>query len=291
MILSKMSPSSSLIKQTDEAVKAIGERSPLRPAIGLVLGSGLGAFAKTLDKAVSIPYSEIPHFAASTVVGHRGELVLGYAHGVPVAVMAGRVHYYEGHPMTQVIFPVRVLGRLGVKALVLTNAAGSVNVNYKPGELMVIEDHINFMGTNPMIGPNEDQLGQRFFDMSEAYDPQLREIAEKACWKAAVTVRKGVYIAVSGPSFETPAEIRMARAMGADAVGMSTVPEVIAARHMGIRVLGISCITNMAAGVLKQKLDHREVLEVGERVKAGLMDVLGRIIQGTAANLAEGVRR
>lgn len=275
------------LKQADEAVKVIVERCPLRPSIGLVLGSGLGAFAKTLEKAVRIPYGEIPHFPTSTVVGHQGELVLGHSQGVPVAVMAGRVHYYEGHPMAQVIFPVRVLGRLGVKALVLTNAAGSVNVNYKPGELMVIQDHINLMGTNPMIGPNEDQFGQRFFDMSEAYDPQLREIAEKACWKAGVPVRKGVYIAVTGPSFETPAEIRMARGMGADAVGMSTVPEVIAARHMGIRVLGISCITNMAAGVIKQKLDHREVLEVGERVKSGLLDVLGRIIQETAALLAQ----
>jgi purine-nucleoside phosphorylase len=177
-----------------------------------------------------------------------------------------------------VVFPVRVLGRLGVKVLVLTNAAGSVNVNYKPGELMVLEDHINLMGMNPLIGPNEESLGERFFDMTEAYDPRLREIAERACWKAAVTVRKGVYLAVTGPSYETPAEIRMARALGADAVGMSTVPEVIAARHMGIRVLAISCITNMAAGVTRQKLDYREVLEVGHRVRAGLLEVLGRII-------------
>ncbi|PYQ17934.1 MAG: purine-nucleoside phosphorylase, partial [Acidobacteria bacterium] len=193
----------------------------------------------------------------------------------------GRVHHYEGYRLDQVVFPVRVLGRLGIQAVILTNAAGSVNVNYKPGELMVIEDHINLLG-NPLIGPNDDRLGLRFFDMSDAYDPKLREIAEKACWKAGVPVRKGVYIAMTGPSYETPAEIRMARTLGADAVGMSTVPEVIAARHMGIRVLGLSCITNMAAGVTKQKLDHREVLEIGEKAKVGLLEVLGRIIAEAA---------
>jgi len=180
---------------------------------------------------------------------------------------------------------VRVLGRLGLKVLIMTNAAGSVNVQYKPGELMIITDHINYMGINPLIGPNEDQLGPRFFDMSDAYDLKLQEVAERACSKVGMTVRRGVYIAFNGPSYETPAEIKMARALGADAVGMSTVPEVIAARHMGMRVLGISCITNMAAGVLKKKLDHREVLEVAEKVKAGLLDVLGRVI-GDAARLA-----
>jgi purine-nucleoside phosphorylase len=196
--------------------------------------------------------------------------------------MSGRVHYYEGYRPDQVVFPVRVLARLGVKVLVLTNAAGSVNVNYKPGELMVISDHINMMGVNPLVGPNEEQLGLRFFDMSDAYDPALREIAEKACWKAGVTVRHGVYVAVAGPSYETPAEIRAFRTLGADAVGMSTVPEVIAARHMGLRVLAISCITNLAAGVSKKKLDHLEVLEVGRKVQASLADVLARIIQDAA---------
>jgi purine-nucleoside phosphorylase len=272
----------SVIGDLGEAARFIQSRTTLSPSVGLVLGSGLGAFAKSLEKAVSIPFAEIPHFPASTAIGHRGELVIGTSQGTPVAVMAGRVHLYEGYTPQQVVFPVRVLGRLGVKILVLTNAAGSVNVNYKPGELMVIEDHINYLGTNPLMGPNEDDLGLRFFDMSEAYDPALREIAERACWKAGVTVRKGVYIAFGGPSYETPAEIRMARMMGADAVGMSTVPEVIAARHMGLRVLGISCITNMAAGVLKKKLDHREVLDVGEKSKAGLLDVLGRILQDAA---------
>jgi len=271
-----------LLADLHEAARFVQSHTTLRPAIGLVLGSGLGAFARSLEKATAIPYGDIPRFPTSTAVGHSGELVIGHSQGVPVAVMSGRAHYYEGYTMQQVVFPVRVLGRMGVKTLILTNAAGSVNVNYKPGELMVIGDHINLMGGNPMIGPNEDELGQRFFDMSEAYDPRLREIAEKACWKAGVTVRKGVYLALSGPSYETPAEIRMLRTLGADAVGMSTVPEVIAARHMGIRVLGISCITNMAAGVTKRPLDHREVLEVGEKVKAGLIEVLGGIIQEAA---------
>jgi purine-nucleoside phosphorylase len=265
-----------------EAVRAIQARSALRPVVGLVLGSGLGGFAQALDQPAAIRYGDIPHFPTSTAIGHKGELVLGTSGGVPVAVMAGRVHLYEGYRPEQVVFPVRVLARLGVKVLILTNAAGSVNVNYKPGELMVLSDHINLMGVNPLVGPNEDELGPRFFDMSEAYDPALREIAEKACWKAGVTVRHGVYIAVSGPSYETPAEIRAFRTLGADAVGMSTVPEVIAARHMGLRVLAISCITNQAAGVTKKKLDHLEVLEVGRKVQASLNDVLGRIIQEAA---------
>jgi purine-nucleoside phosphorylase len=271
-----------LLQQIGEAVRHIQSRTSLRPTVGLVLGSGLGAFARSLQGALTISYTEIPHFPASTAIGHRGELVVGTSKGTPVVVLSGRAHFYEGHRLADVVFPVRVLGRMGVRTIILTNAAGSVNVNYKPGELMVIEDHINFMGMNPMVGPNVDQLGQRFFDMTEAYDPKLREIAERACWKAGVTVRKGVYIAFTGPSYETPAEIRMARTLGADAVGMSTVPEVVAARHMGIRVLGISCITNMAAGVLKKKLDHREVLEVGERVEGALADVLGRIVEEAA---------
>jgi purine-nucleoside phosphorylase len=269
---------SRLLEQLDEAVRFIQGKTKHRPALGLVLGSGLGAFAKTLEHAVVIPYADIPHFPRATAIGHEGELVVGLGQGVPVAVMNGRVHYYEGYPIADVVFPVRVLGRMGVKIVVMTNAAGSVNVNYKPGELMIIEDHINYMGVNPLIGPNVDELGERFFDLSDAYDRRLGEIAEKACRAVAMTVRRGVYIAFAGPSYESPAEIKMSRTMGADAVGMSTVPEVIAARHMGVRVLAISCITNMAAGVLKKKLDHREVLEVAEKVKAGLLDVLGRIL-------------
>jgi purine-nucleoside phosphorylase len=271
-----------ILDDLKEAVSAVQSRSPLRPTVGLVLGSGLGAFAQTLERAVHIPYGQIPHFPTSTAIGHKGDLAIGHSHGVPLAVMCGRVHYYEGYTPAQVVFPIRVLGQMGIKILIMTNAAGSVNVNFKPGELMIIEDHINYMGINPMIGPNEDKLGDRFFDLSEAYDVKLREIAEKACRAVAMPVRKGVYIAFSGPSYETPAEIKMARTLGADAVGMSTVPEVIAARHMGIRVLGLSCITNMAAGVIKQKLDYKEVLEVGEQVRAGLLDVLGRVIQDAA---------
>jgi purine-nucleoside phosphorylase len=267
--------------QAEEAAAFVRTKSPLRPAVGVVLGSGLGAFAASLERATRLPYGQVPHFPTATAPGHRGELVLGHCGSVPVAVMSGRVHHYEGYGLDQVVFPVRVLGRLGVNVLILTNAAGSVNVNYKPGELVTITDHVNLLG-NPLVGPNDERLGPRFFDMSEAYDPKLREMAERACWKAGVPVRKGVYLALTGPSYETPAEIRMARTLGTDVVGMSTVPEVIAARHMGIRVLGLSCITNMAAGVTKQKLDHREVLEVGERVKAGLMEVLGRIIEEAA---------
>jgi len=268
----------SALAQLNDAVRYIRRRAAQRPSIGLVLGSGLGAFAQSLTDATTVPYRDIPHFPASTAIGHKGELVLGLSRGVPVAVMSGRVHYYEGYTSEQVVFPVRVLGRLGVRILLLTNAAGAVNEGYRPGDLMVIEDHINYMGTNPLIGPNEEELGLRFFDVSEAYDPELRRLAEQACAKAGIVARKGVYIAFSGPSYETPAEIRMARSMGADVVGMSTVPEVLAARHMGVRCLGISCITNMAAGVIKKKLDHLEVLEVGERSRAALLEVLGEII-------------
>jgi purine-nucleoside phosphorylase len=257
----------SLRDELAEAARAIEARSPVRPAVGVVLGSGLGGFAQTLDAAAVIPYGDIPHFPTSTAIGHRGELLLGTSRGVPVAVMAGRVHLYEGYRPDQVVFPVRVLGTLGVKVLILTNAAGSVNTSFAAGELMLIEDHINLMGVNPLIGPNDERLGPRFFDLSDAYDPALRAIAEKACAEAGVTARRGVYVAVAGPSYETPAEIRAFRTLGADAVGMSTVPEVLAMSHMNIPVLGISCITNMAAGILKQKLTHQEVMDTTARVQ------------------------
>jgi purine-nucleoside phosphorylase len=273
---------SSLVARLDEAAAFVRARAPLEPQVGVILGSGLGAFGDSLEGATALPYTEIPHFPASTVVGHGGALVLGRCRGVPVAVMKGRVHFYEGYSLEQVVFPARVLGRLGVGTLVVTNAAGAVNKRYAPGELMVIEDHINLLG-NPMLGPNEDALGERFIDMSEAYDRGLRDAAEAACGASGVRSHRGVYLALTGPSFETPAEIRAFRTLGADAVGMSTVPEVIAARHMGIRVVGLSCITNMAAGVLDQKLDHREVLETGERVKEKLLEVLGRLVQAAAA--------
>jgi purine-nucleoside phosphorylase len=273
----------SAFAQAEEAATYVGSRTRLRPVVGLVLGSGLGAFADSMAGATRIPYADIPHFPTSTAIGHKGEMVVGTAaENTPVVVMNGRVHYYEGYTPEQVVFPVRVLGRLGVKVLVMTNAAGSVNVNYKPGELMIVTDHVNYMGINPLIGPNDERFGPRFFDMSDAYDPRLQEVAERACAKVGMTVRRGVYIAFNGPSYETPAEIRAARTLGADAVGMSTVPEVIAARHIGLRVLALSCITNMAAGVLKKKLHHTEVLEVAEKVKTGLLDVLSRVIVDAA---------
>lgn len=271
---------SDLMRQLDEAAALVRSRCGLAPRVGVVLGSGLGAFADALQGAVAVPYGEIPHFPVSTAIGHAGKLVLGTSRdGVPLAVMAGRVHHYEGYPLQQVAFPVRVLGRLGVRAVVLTNAAGAVNTAYRPGDIMVMTDHLNLMGGNPMIGPNEDALGERFFDMSTAYDRALCDAAEAACRAAGISVHRGVYAALTGPSYETPAEIRMLRTMGADAVGMSTVPEVIAARHMGLRVAGLSCMTNMAAGVLDAPLDHQEVLEVGERVREKLIEALNRLVR------------
>jgi purine-nucleoside phosphorylase len=270
-----------LSQRLDEAARLVQGRTTLRPAIGAVLGSGLGAFADALEDSTSIPFDQIPHFPASTVAGHSGALVLGRSGRVQVAVMKGRVHHYEGYTLDEVVFPVRVLGRLGVRTLVVTNAAGAINPAFRPGELMILEDHINLLG-NPLIGPNDEALGPRFFDMSEAYDRHLRDAAARACAATGVTCHRGVYVAMTGPSYETPAEIRMARAMGADAVGMSTVPEVIAARHMGVRVLGLSCLTNMAAGVTDRRLDHREVLETGERVKTALVEVLSRVVAAVA---------
>jgi purine-nucleoside phosphorylase len=269
--------SSTLLAKLDEAAAAVRARTTLAPTIGVILGSGLGAFAEGFEDAVVVPFGDVPHFPVATVVGHRGALVVGRCRGVPVAALTGRVHHYEGYPLDAVVFPVRVLGRLGVRTLLMTNAAGAVNPAFRPGELMLLEDHINLIG-NPLLGPNEEALGPRFFDMSEAYDRGLREAAESVARAAGVALRRGVYLAVTGPSYETPAEIRMARALGADAVGMSTVPEVIAARHMSMRVLGLSCLTNMAAGVTEAKLDHREVLETGERAKAAIATVLSGVI-------------
>jgi len=270
-----------LVERLDEAAAVVRGRTPLRPSIGVVLGSGLGAFADSLEEPVAVPFAEIPHFPASTVVGHSGSLVLGRSRGVPVAVLKGRVHFYEGYRLDEVVFPVRVLGRLGVRAVVLTNAAGAINSAYAPGDLMIIQDHVNLLG-NPLLGPNEEALGPRFPDMTEAYDPALRDAAEAACPAAGVRCHRGVYVSIPGPSYETPAEIRMFRTMGADAVGMSTVPEVIAARHMGMRVVGLSCLTNMAAGVTDGKLDHRDVLATGARMRAALLEVLARLVTEAA---------
>jgi purine-nucleoside phosphorylase len=260
-----------------EAVEAIRSRTGSRPTIGVVLGSGLGAFADTLDAADRIPFAVIPHFVASTVEGHGSTLVLGRCNGIPVAVLQGRVHFYEAHSLQDVVFPVRVLGQLGVTTLVLTNAAGAVNPAYAPGDLMIVGDHVNLIG-NPLVGPNEGTLGPRFPDMSEAYDRRLRDLAEAACAAVGVRSHRGVYLAMTGPSYETPAEVRMARTLGADAVGMSTAPEVIAARHMGMRVVALSCITNLAAGVSARPLDHGEVLATAERAKTFLLAVLTRIV-------------
>jgi purine-nucleoside phosphorylase len=272
-----------MYSQLHETVAFIRKKSGVRPTIGLILGSGLGAFADTIQNPEVIPFDELPHFPRSTVLGHAGRLLLGEADGVPVAVMQGRVHFYEGYSMREVVFPVRVLGCLGIRQLIVTNAAGGVNFDFRPGDLMLITDHINMMGTNPLIGPNVEELGVRFPDLSEAYDGAMREAALRAGGRLGVPLRQGVYIGLTGPTYETPAEIRACRTLGADAVGMSTVPEVIAAGQMGIRVLGISCITNMAAGILPSKLTHQEVMDTTERVREQFVSLLRATVPGLPA--------
>ncbi len=268
-----------------EAVRFVQARTLARPALGIILGSGLGPLAKAIQSPVRIPFAQIPHFPAASVEGQGMELLVGQWQGVPAMALTGRPHLYEGFTAQEVAFPVRLLARLGARALILTNAAGSVNVNYRPGELVVLEDHINLTGANPLTGPHDEVFGARFPDMSEPYDPRLREMAEKACWKVGATVRKGVYLGMAGPSYETPAEIRMARTLGADVVGMSTVLEVIAARQMGLRVLAMSCVTNMAAGILKKTLSHAEVLATAGQARSALADALGLLIPMVAADL------
>ncbi len=258
-----------------ETAQVIRARYPEKPVLGLVLGSGLGHYAETIAKRTVIPFDDLPHFPGSLVPGHSGNLVLGSAEGVQAAVLQGRAHFYEGYSMSEATFPVRVLGLLGIRALIVTNAAGAVNTGLGPGDLMLITDHINMMGTNPLIGRNLDELGPRFPDMSEPYDRHLRDLALRASQRCGIPLHQGVYVGLTGPSYETPAEIRMCRMLGADAVGMSTVPEVIVANHMGIKVLGISCITNMAAGILSKKLTHREVMETAARMQ-GKFDTLLR---------------
>ena len=260
------------------AKQFIEARSPLRPNVGCVLGSGLGAFAEQVAERTEIPYGEIPHWPRSTAIGHAGKLVMGKVDGVAVAVMAGRVHFYEGYSMQQVTFPVRVLGSLGIKSLLLTNAAGGIHSGYKQGCLVLICDHLNLQGDNPLKGPNEDRWGPRFPDMTEAYDRGFRELAHQAAREQGTELYEGVYAALSGPSYETPAEIRYLRAIGADLVGMSTVPEVIVAAHMGIRCLAISCVTNLAAGISPTKLSHHEVMETGERVRGELTSLLTKLL-------------
>ena len=248
------------------------------PRVAVVLGSGLGAFADTLDGATVIPYADIPGWPKSTAVGHAGKLIFGDVAGHHVAVLAGRAHLYEGYTAEQAVFGIRTLGKLGIESVILTNAAGGINPKFGPGQLVLISDHINLLGQNPLTGPNDDSLGPRFPDMSEAYSRKYREIARAAGKEMGLDLPEGVYAAVPGPSYETPAEIRYMRTIGADLVGMSTIPEAIAANHMGMKVLGISCVTNAAAGVLDQKLNHTEVLEVGERMKGTLIELLRRIV-------------
>lgn len=262
-----------------EAKAHIESRAGRRePRVAVVLGSGLGAFAAELSDRLEIPYGEIPGWPSSTAVGHAGRLILGKLGPLEVAVMAGRVHLYEGYTPRQVAFGVRVLGLLGVRSIVFTNAAGGINLSLQRGGLVLISDHLNLQGSNPLAGPNDDQLGPRFPDMSEAYSKEYRRIALETARELGIGLTEGVYAALLGPSYETPAEIRYLRAIGADVVGMSTVPEVIAANHMGIRVLGISCVTNMAAGVLPQKIHHEEVLETGAMVRDTLVRFLTTLL-------------
>jgi purine-nucleoside phosphorylase len=264
--------------QAEAAAKFILQRTRVRPQIGLVLGSGLGGFADSLTDETRIPYADIPAFPRSTAIGHAGQMVIGKAGTVPVAVMQGRVHLYEGYSAQQVAFPTRVFGRMGIRAVVLTNAAGGINLNYQQGALVLIRDHINLQGANPLTGPNDDRFGVRFPDMTRAYAKTYREIAREESNKLGMALHEGVYAALLGPSYETPAEIKYLRTIGADLVGMSTAFEVIAARHMGIKVLAISCVTNMAAGILDQPLSHQEVMETGERVKAGFEALLRAVL-------------
>jgi purine-nucleoside phosphorylase len=265
-------------EQAQETAAFIREKYDKQLQLALVLGSGLGAFADEIENAVRIPYADIPHFAQSTVQGHAGQLVLGEVEGIHVAVQQGRFHYYEGYDISQVIFPMRVFKLLGIESVILTNAAGSINTNFTPGSLMLIRDHVNMMGVNPLRGKNDERFGARFPDMTEVYSRQYLEKAIVEANAIGVSLRRGVYTGLSGPTYETPAEIHMLRNCGTDAVGMSTVPEAVAARHMGMKVLGISCITNFAAGIIDQDINHEEVMETGAQVAETFKELLRRII-------------
>jgi purine-nucleoside phosphorylase len=265
-------------KLAESAAAFLLSQTKLRPKVAIVLGSGLGAFADELKEATRIPYSQIPSFPHSTAIGHAGQMVIGKTGSVPVAVMQGRVHLYEGYSAAEVAFPIRVLGRMGVRALILTNAAGGINLEYRQGALVVISDHINLQGQNPLVGPNDEKLGPRFPDMTQAYWKPYRELALAASRRLGKIIFEGVYAGLLGPSYETPAEIRYLRTIGADLVGMSTIPEVIAARHMGIKVLAISCVTNMAAGILDKPLNHEEVLETAARVQNEFVALLNAML-------------
>ena len=270
----------SLYEQVQRAAALVRTKSAAFPPIAVVLGSGLGGFASSFDAATSIPYADIPEWPASNVVGHEGRLVIGEVNRRPIAALSGRAHFYEGHDLRTVTFSIRVLGMLGVRTLILTNAAGGINAGFAPGDLMAIDDHINLLGASPLTGPNDERFGVRFPDLTNVYSPRLRALADAAAAAQGMTLRHGVYAACHGPSYETPAEVRYLRTIGADAVGMSTVPEAIVARHMGMEVLGISCITNFAAGVLPQPLNHDEVLETAARVRETFIALLKGVIAG-----------
>jgi purine-nucleoside phosphorylase len=267
-----------LYDRAQRAAEQIRARIGATPSVAVILGSGLGGFAEELNNSVAMPYKEIQGFSQATVEGHAGRLVIGQAGQVPVAAMQGRFHFYEGYSLDDVTFPVRVLKLLGVQTLILTNAAGSLNTEFTPGSLMVISDHINLMGANPLIGPNDARFGPRFPDMTATYDPDLQNLVIAEAVTMELDMRRGVYAALSGPSYETPAEIHMVRTLGADAVGMSTVPEAIVARHMEMRLIGISCITNLAAGVSNRPVDHDQVIATGERVRDQFTELLRRVI-------------
>ena len=268
-----------LIDKINEAAEQLKSKLDRQPKMALILGSGLGPLANELEEATVIPYTDLPYFPKPTVEGHAGQFVIGSLNGVTVLAMQGRYHFYEGYSLEQVTFPVRVLKAIGIETLVVTNAAGGVNESYEPGDLMLIKDHINFMGQNPLIGPNDNALGVRFPDMSSVYDKEYRELAKEIAASHEIKLQEGVYCAVTGPTYETPAEVRMFRTLGADAVGMSTVPEAIVARHGGMKVLGISCITNLASGILDQPLSHEEVIETSERVKATFIQLIKAIVE------------
>src|ERR1700746_1353411 len=275
-----------LFTSAESAAQFLLSQTALRPTIGLILGSGLGAFADSLTDASRVPYEQIPAFPQSTAIGHAGQMVIGKAGGVAVAAMQGRVHLYEGYSPQEVAFPKRVFGGMGMRAVVITNAAGGINLKYQQGALVVIRDHINLQGVNPLVGPNDDRFGLRFPDMTQAYWKPYRQAAQEEAAQLGLAVDEGTYAGLLGPSYETPAEIRYLRTIGADLVGMSTVAEVIAARHMGIKVLAISCVTNMAAGILDQPLSHQEVLETGEKVRGQFEALLRAVLPRIAADVA-----
>ena len=267
------------LEKVRESAKYIEERIEFKPEIGIILGSGLGGLADIIENPTFIKYEDIPSFPVSTVEGHAGRLVIGELSGKKVIAMQGRFHFYEGYPIQDVVFPIRVMGEIGIESLIVTNAAGGVNTDFVPGDLMIIDDHINFAGTNPLIGPNLDEKGPRFPDMSKAYDVEYKELAEKCAKELNIDIKKGVYGWFTGPTYETPSEVKMARILGADAAGMSTAPEVIVANHEKIRVLGISCITNMASGILDQPLLHEEVVEVSLMVKEKFEGLVTEILK------------